>query len=116
MYRNNGLRKVFKSEISVHNPEPNKPYFKAFTIGEGIWHVILTIEVQSPEEIEIEYAFGISESQTISNCSKGGMFVKSIETIQYSMFLEVSEPSVYYLYHEYKFNGFIATKLSMSAN
>lgn len=115
MYRN-VPRKIFRSEIPTHNPEPNKQYFKAFTIGEGIWNVILTIEVQSPEEIDIEYSFGISPTQTVSNCSKGGMFVKSIETIQYSMFLEVNEPSVYYLYHEYKFNGFIATKLSLSAN
>jgi hypothetical protein len=115
MYRN-VPRKIFRAEISAHNPEPNKPYFKAFTIGEGIWHVILTIEVQSPEEIEVEYAFGISQCESIGNCSRGGMFVKSIETIQYSMFLEVNEPSVYYLYHEYKFNGFIASKLTMSAN
>jgi hypothetical protein len=109
-------RKIYKAEISAHNPVSGQPYFKEITIGEGVWHIIITIEVQSAEEIEVEYEFGISSTQTISGCAKGDLFVKSIETIQYSMFLEVSEPSVYYLYHEYKFNGFIATKLTMSAN
>ena len=110
-------RKVVRAEIQPQNSESGKPYFREITIGQGVWHIILTIQVQSPEEIEIEYAFGISDSQTISsNCAKGGLFVKSIETVQYSMFLEVNEPTVYYLYHEYKFNGFIATQLSMSMN
>jgi hypothetical protein len=116
MYKNSGLRKIFEAEISPFNPESGKPYFKKFTIGEGIWHIILTMETQSPEEIEVEYAFGISESESVGNCSRGGLFVKSIETIQYSLFLEVKEPSVYYLYYQAQFNGFIATKLSLSAN
>ena len=109
-------RKVFRAEISAHNPVSGQAYFKEVTIGEGVWHVILTMQVQSPEEIEVGYDFGISPTKTISDCAKGDLFVKSIETIQYSMFLEINEPTVYYLYHEYKFNGFIATKLSMSKN
>lgn len=115
MYRNIP-RKIFRAEIPSYNPVSGTPVFKPFVIGEGIWNIIITMEIQSPTEIEVDYVFGISESENIGNCSKGGLYVKSIETIQYSMFLEVNEPSVYYLYHEYKFNGFIASKLLMNAN
>jgi len=115
MYRNIP-RKIFRAEIPSYNPVSGTPVFKPFVIGEGIWNIIITMEIQSPSEIEVDYMFGISESENIGNCSRGGMFVKSIETIQYSMFLEVSDPTVYYLYHQSKFDGFIATKITLTAN